>query len=175
MFFSFKEGGFHEGDLPPIVNCLMKHPGATKKAPRTVAACTRIAGVALLATRLPRSEPGVRMPICWFPTRAAAFLVPRQIQHPLCLTVLLAGLFTCQSIRTSSTLHAPTHYTRNRPCVLDTPQKNTVMAPTACQCIHASCRLGCRNPQKSCQNPRALQAEVHPHGVHPLTRISLGC
>ena len=101
------------------------HAASCSSAPRTVAACTRIAGVALLATRLPRSEPGVRMPICWFPTRAAAFLVPRQIQHPLCLTVLLAGLFTCQSIRTSSTLHAPTHYTRNRPCVLDTPQKNT--------------------------------------------------
>ena len=65
------------------------------------------------------------MPICWFPARAAAFLMPKQMQHPLCLAVLLAGLFTCHSIRTSSTLHAPTHYTRSRPCVLDTPQKNT--------------------------------------------------
>ena len=35
------------------------------------------------------------------------------------------------------------------------------MAPTACQCMHAFCRLCCRNPPKSCQNPRALQAEVH--------------
>ena len=129
----------------------------------TVAACTRIAGVALLAPRLPRSEPGVRMPICWFPARAAAFLVPKQMQHPLCLTVLLAGLFTCHAIRTSSTLHAPTHYTRSRPCVLDTPQKKTCHGSNRVP-VHARfCRLGCRNPQKSCQNPRALQAEVHPH------------
>ena len=31
------------------------------------------------------------------------------------------------------------------------------------------------HPQKSYQNPRALQAEVHTLGVHPLNRLSLGC
>jgi len=34
--------------------------------------------------------------------------------------------------------------------------------------MHAFCRTGCRQPQKSCQNPRALQAEVHTLGVHPV-------
>ena len=33
----------------------------------------------------------------------------------------------------------------------------------------------CQHPQKSYQNPRALQAEVHTLGVHPLNRLSLGC
>ena len=37
-------------------------------------------------------------------------------------TVMLVGLLTCQAIRTPSTLNAPTHYTRSRPCVLETPQ-----------------------------------------------------
>jgi len=32
---------------------------------------------------------------------------------------------TCQAIRTSSTLNAPTHYTHSSPCVLETPPKNT--------------------------------------------------
>ena len=49
------------------------------------------------------------MPI---PARAAAMR----------LTALLVGLLTCQAIRTTSTLNAPTHYTRSRPCVLETPQ-----------------------------------------------------
>ena len=71
--------------------------------------CTRIASVALLAPRLPWSEPGARMPI---PTRAAAMR----------LTVMLVGLLKCQAIRTPSTLNAPTHYTRSSPCVLETPQ-----------------------------------------------------
>jgi len=54
------------------------------------------------------------MPTCLFPARAAA----------LRLTVLLVGLLTCQAIRTPSTLNAPTHYARNSPCVLETPQYN---------------------------------------------------
>ena len=48
-----------------------------------------------------------------------------------------------------------------------------VVAPVAC--IHAFCWTGCRHPQKSYQNLRALQAEVHTLGVHPLNRLSLGC
>ena len=129
----------------------------------------------ILAPRLPCSEPGVRMPNCSFPAHVPTLLVPRQIRHTLRLTVLLAGFFICQSLRTPSTLYAPTHYTRSRPCGLDTSPKNAIMSPTACQCMHALRRIGCRNPQKSYQNPRALQAEVHSLGVHSLTRISLGC
>ena len=49
------------------------------------------------------------MPI---PARAAAMR----------LTALLVDLLTCQAIRTPSTLNAPTHDTRSRPCVLETPQ-----------------------------------------------------
>jgi len=49
------------------------------------------------------------MPI---PARAAAMR----------LTVLVVGLLTCQAIRTPRTLNVPTHYTRSRPCVLETPQ-----------------------------------------------------
>ena len=73
------------------------------------AACTRIASITLLAPRLPCSEPGARMPI---PARAAAMR----------LIALLVGLLTCQATRTPSTLNAPTHYTRSRPFVLETPQ-----------------------------------------------------
>ena len=79
--------------------------------PRTVAACTLFAGVALLALRLPGSEPAARMLICSFAARTAAMR----------LTVLLVGLLTC----TPSTLNAPTRYTRSSPCVLETPQYDT--------------------------------------------------
>ena len=79
----------------------------------------------MLAPRLPCSEPGARIPTCSFPSRAAALLVPRHIRNSLRLTVLLVGLLTCQAIRTSSTLNAPTHYMRSSPCVLGTAQKNT--------------------------------------------------
>ena len=64
------------------------------------------------------------MPNYSFPAHAPTLLVPRQIRHMLRLTVLLAGLFICQSLCTPSTLYAPTHYTRSRPCVLDTSPKN---------------------------------------------------
>ena len=86
---------------------------AARASLRTVAACTRFAGVALLALRLPGSEPAACMQTCSSPARATV----------LRLTVLLVGLLTCQAIRTPSTprLIAPTHYTRSSPCVLETP------------------------------------------------------
>ena len=85
------------------------HAVSCSSAPQQLYLHCRIANITLLPPRLSCSEPGVRMLI---PARAAAMR----------LTALFVGLLAYQAIRTPNTLNEPTHYTRSRPCVLETPQ-----------------------------------------------------
>ena len=89
----------------------------------------------------------MRMPI---PARAAAMR----------LTALLVKLLTCQAIRTPSTLNAPTHYTRSRPCVLETPHMPWLQ-PRVCSLLAELAADTHQNPTKilvPC-NPRYIPLE----------------
>jgi len=93
------------------------------------------------------------MPI---PARAAAMR----------LTVLVVGLLTCQAIRTPRTLNVPTHYTRSRPCVLETPQYDI---------CHVFNRVHARwlpTPTKILPKSLCLTSQGTFPWSHSLTRIS---
>jgi len=77
------------------------------------------------------------------------------------LTLLLVGLFTCQSIRTSSTLSAPE--LRLDECGSARTLDCCALPAAACECWPAEPQLTPHPPvvAKSCSNPRAHKAEVH--------------
>jgi len=86
---------------------------------------------------------------------------PAWLRTSLRLTLLLVGLLTCQSIRTSSTLTAPKLHlhawgsARTLDCC--------ALPAATCECWIAEPQLTPHPPvvAKSCSNPRAHKAEVH--------------
>jgi len=75
--------------------------------------------------------------ICW---RSPASPPPAWHRTALCLTLLLVGLFTCQSIRTSSTLNAPE--LRLYACGSARTLDCHALPAAACECWPAESQLG---------------------------------
>jgi len=94
---------------------------------------------------------------CWCPAR----LPPAWLQTALRLTLLLLSLFTCQSIRTSSTLTSPE--LRLHACGSARTLDCCVLPVAAYKCWPAEPQLTPNSPvvAKFCSNPRAHKAEVH--------------
>jgi len=86
---------------------------------------------------------------------------PAWLRTALRLTLLLVGLFTCQSIRTSRTLTAPE--LRLHACASARTLDCCALPAAACECWPAEQQLTPHPPvvTKSCSNPRAHKAEVH--------------
>jgi len=77
------------------------------------------------------------------------------------LTLLLIGLFTCQSIRTSSTLTAPELHLHA--CGSARTLNYCALPAVTCECWPVEPQLTPHPPvvATSCSNPRAHKAEVH--------------